>query len=81
MKHQAKNGNREHKTEAGARGPWLTPIILATQEAEIRRISVRSQPGKYFASPYLEKNPLVKRAVVSPEFKPKYQKKKKRKKD
>jgi hypothetical protein len=23
---------------------WLTPIILATQEAEIRRIKVRSQP-------------------------------------
>jgi hypothetical protein len=25
---------------------WLTPIILATQEAEIRRISVWSQPGQ-----------------------------------
>jgi hypothetical protein len=23
---------------------WLTPVILATQEAEIRRISVRHQP-------------------------------------
>jgi hypothetical protein len=23
---------------------WLTPVILATQEAEIRRIMVRSQP-------------------------------------
>jgi hypothetical protein len=23
---------------------WLTPIILATQEAEIRRITVQSQP-------------------------------------
>jgi hypothetical protein len=23
---------------------WLTPIILATQEAEIRRIMVQSQP-------------------------------------
>jgi hypothetical protein len=23
---------------------WLTPIILATQETEIRRISVQSQP-------------------------------------
>jgi hypothetical protein len=23
---------------------WLTPIILATQKAEIRRIGVRSQP-------------------------------------
>jgi hypothetical protein len=25
---------------------WLTPVILATQEAEIRRITVRSQPGQ-----------------------------------
>jgi hypothetical protein len=25
---------------------WLMPIILATQDAEIRRIAVRSQPGQ-----------------------------------
>jgi hypothetical protein len=25
---------------------WLTSVILATQEAEIRRIMVRSQPGQ-----------------------------------
>jgi hypothetical protein len=25
---------------------WLTSIILATKEAEIRRIEVRSQPGQ-----------------------------------
>jgi hypothetical protein len=29
-----------------ARHPWLTPIILATQEAKIRRIMVQSQPQK-----------------------------------
>jgi hypothetical protein len=27
---------------------WLTPIILATWEDEIRRIMVGDQPGKYF---------------------------------
>jgi hypothetical protein len=27
---------------------WLTSVILATQEAEIRRITVRSQPGQIF---------------------------------
>jgi hypothetical protein len=30
----------------GARYQWLTHVILATQEAEIRRIAVGSQPGK-----------------------------------
>jgi hypothetical protein len=25
---------------------WLTPVIPATQEAEIRRITARSQPGE-----------------------------------
>jgi hypothetical protein len=29
-----------------ARSQWLTPVILATQEAEIRRMAVRSLPGQ-----------------------------------
>jgi hypothetical protein len=52
-----------------------TPIILATQEAEIRRILVQTQPGgsRY---PILRK-PITKRAggvaqEVCPEFKPQY---------
>jgi hypothetical protein len=31
---------------SGAVSWWLTPIILATQEAEIKRIAVQSQPGQ-----------------------------------
>jgi hypothetical protein len=30
---------------------WLMPIILATQEAEIRRIMVRRQPGQIVCKP------------------------------
>jgi hypothetical protein len=31
------------------------PVILGTQEAEIRRTEVQSQPKKQFMTPYLEK--------------------------
>jgi hypothetical protein len=31
------------------------PVILATQEVEIRRITIQSQSGQYFTRPYLEK--------------------------
>jgi hypothetical protein len=39
---------------------WLTPVILATQEAEIRRIEIRridiwSQPVQMVQETYLEK--------------------------
>jgi hypothetical protein len=33
---------------------WLTPIILGTWEAEIRRIKVQSQPRQIVHRPYLE---------------------------
>jgi hypothetical protein len=32
----------KEKTRVGQQ--WLTPVILATQEAEIQRIEIRSQP-------------------------------------
>jgi hypothetical protein len=60
---------------AGCR--WLTPVILATQEAEIWRITVRSQPGQILCKTPPQKNPSQKRAGgvaygVSPEFKSQY---------
>jgi hypothetical protein len=34
---------------------WLMPVILATWEAEIRRITVKANLGKQFIRPYLGK--------------------------
>jgi hypothetical protein len=40
-----------------ARHQWLMAIILAIQEAEIRRSSVQSQFGKYFYETLSRKHP------------------------
>jgi hypothetical protein len=63
---------------------WLTPIIIATQEAEIRRIVVQS-PAQANSETLSWKNSSQKRAggvtqVVGTEFKPQYHKKKKKEK-
>jgi hypothetical protein len=55
-------------------------VILATQEAENRRISVRSQPGQMVHETLSQKT-LQKRAPgvaqgIGPEFKPQYHKNK-----
>jgi hypothetical protein len=67
------------------RHQWLTPIILVTQKAEIRRITVQSQAGQIVLKTLSQKNLHKNRADgvaqgVGPEFKPKYFRKKKRKK-
>jgi hypothetical protein len=40
------------------------PIILATQESEIRRISVQSQPGKTVQETLSHKNSSQKKRLV-----------------
>jgi hypothetical protein len=52
---------------------WLTPIILATQEAKIRRVTVQSQLGQIVCETLSQKNSSQKRAGgvvqgVGPEF-------------
>jgi hypothetical protein len=53
------------------------PVILATQEAEIRRIKVWSQPGQIVCKSLSQKQQHKKRAGgvaqgVDPKFKPQY---------
>jgi hypothetical protein len=43
---------------------WLTSVILATQEAEIRRIMIRSQPGKIVYKTLSQKHPPKKKGLV-----------------
>jgi hypothetical protein len=62
----------------------LVVVILATQEAKIRKIVVQSQPGQIVLKTLSRKKPSQKRAGgitegVGSEFKPQYWKKKKAK--
>jgi hypothetical protein len=43
---------------------WLTPVILATQEAEIRRIEIRSQPGQIVHETLSQKYPSLEKGLV-----------------
>jgi hypothetical protein len=42
----------------------LTPVILATQEAETRRITVRSQPQANSSQDTILKKPFTKKGLV-----------------
>jgi hypothetical protein len=56
------------------------PVILATQEAEIRRIAVQNQPGQIVCKPSLQTSQKRSGGVaqgVSPEFSTSRKKKKK----
>jgi hypothetical protein len=43
---------------------WLTPVILATQEAEIRRMAIRSQPGQILRKTLSGKKLITKKGLV-----------------
>jgi hypothetical protein len=52
------------KTLRVARPQWLTPVILAIQEAEIQRIMVQSQPRKIVRKTLSQKKPTTKKGLV-----------------
>jgi hypothetical protein len=44
-----------------ARHWWLIPVILATQKAEIWRITVQSNPGQIVKRDPISKKPITKK--------------------
>jgi hypothetical protein len=73
-----------HLKVTGSWAPVALPVILATSEAEMRRLKVQRQPGQIVCETPILKNPSQKRASgvaqgIGPEFKPQYHQKKKKK--
>jgi hypothetical protein len=57
------------KSKTLARHGWFMPVILTTQEVEIRGIAVQSQPREIVHKTLPQKNPSQKRAGGGLEFK------------
>jgi hypothetical protein len=47
------------KEYIGAGHQWLAPVLLATQETEIRRTAVPSQPGQKVHETLSQKKPII----------------------
>jgi hypothetical protein len=54
LQHHKKQTNKQKKQHFKAGRQWLVSVILAIQEAEIRRFLVESQPEQIVIRPYLE---------------------------
>jgi hypothetical protein len=54
----------QFKIESFAGHHWLLPVILATQEAEIQRIVVLSQPGKILSEIIILEKTHHKKSLV-----------------
>jgi hypothetical protein len=52
------------ETLKSARSRWLTPVILATQEAEIRRIVIEAKPGKIVHKTVTRKKKIHRKGLV-----------------
>jgi hypothetical protein len=52
----------QKSTKSGSR--WLTPVIPATQEAEIRRFTIQSQPRQIVCESLAQKTALTKKGLV-----------------
>jgi hypothetical protein len=57
-----KKKKKKEKKKVGFQ--WLMPITLATQEAEMRRITVQSQPRQIVCETLSQKKPITKKGLV-----------------
>jgi hypothetical protein len=76
------SSNLLKKSYPVARRQWLTPVILATQKAQIRRTEVQSQPWANSCRDPISKKTHQKKkgwwsgSSIGPEFKSQYHKNK-----